>query len=95
MRMKPQEIEVIKSIISKNLGEVEIYLFGSRVNDNAKGGDIDILIIGQAERNPKAMSRIRIELEEKLGEQKIDLVYQPKNQMTPFGQLAVMEGILL
>lgn len=95
MRLKPKEIETLTSVIKNHLNDVEIFLFGSRVNDDAKGGDIDILIIGTEEKDAKIMSRIRLELEEKLGEQKIDLVYQQKDNMTSFGKLAMMEGILL
>ncbi len=42
MRLYPDEIDALKFALKKVRGEV--YLFGSRVNDREKGGDIDILI---------------------------------------------------
>jgi predicted nucleotidyltransferase len=45
MRLTQKEIETIKSTILNLFGEVKIYIFGSRLDDEAKGGDIDIFII--------------------------------------------------
>ena len=54
----------------------EIYLFGSRVDDTKKGGDIDLFI--QTERK-KATLQNKItflaSLKEKIGAQKIDLLF--------------------
>ncbi|MBI3194475.1 MAG: nucleotidyltransferase domain-containing protein [Ignavibacteriae bacterium] len=95
MRLTPHEITSITSVIKKHLGEVEIYLFGSRVDDNARGGDIDILIIGDGEIERKIIGYIRFDLWEQIGEQKIDLLYQQQGQLTPFAELAKMKGVLL
>ncbi|MBU0455630.1 MAG: nucleotidyltransferase domain-containing protein [Gammaproteobacteria bacterium] len=43
MRLTPFEVQTIKSIIQKHDPNAKIYLFGSRVNDQARGGDIDLL----------------------------------------------------
>jgi len=50
MRLNPEIRTFIKEIASKLFPENEIYLFGSRPNDQAKGGDIDILILTNAQR---------------------------------------------
>ncbi len=47
MRLKEQEIEIIKETITNIFGEATIYLFGSRVHHNKKGGDIDLFVIAQ------------------------------------------------
>ena len=44
MRLTQKEIEFINKTIKKFL-DCEIYLFGSRIDDNLKGGDIDLYII--------------------------------------------------
>ncbi|NOQ65138.1 MAG: nucleotidyltransferase domain-containing protein [Methyloprofundus sp.] len=54
----------------------ELYLFGSRVDDHKKGGDIDLyLVVHNKEdlftKKIKFLSRIKREL----GEQKIDVVF--------------------
>ncbi|PHQ90988.1 MAG: DNA polymerase subunit beta [Sulfurimonas sp.] len=56
----------------------KIYLFGSRVDDTKRGGDIDLFIklsypLDIKERLHKK-SQFRIKLEDKIGEQKIDIV---------------------
>ena len=43
MRLTQKEIEIIKNTINRYIKDSKIYLFGSRLDDNKKGGDIDIL----------------------------------------------------
>ena len=47
MRLSKKEAEIIKSQTKKIFGEVEIFLFGSRIDENKRGGDIDLYIIPQ------------------------------------------------
>ncbi len=44
MRLENIVLTKIKEAIYDSFGNVKIYLFGSRVNDTKKGGDIDIAI---------------------------------------------------
>ncbi|NPA12002.1 MAG: nucleotidyltransferase domain-containing protein [Epsilonproteobacteria bacterium] len=44
MRLSEKEVEIIKKIIFSEVGECEIYLFGSRVDDSKRGGDVDLMI---------------------------------------------------
>ena len=44
MRVSKLIIDKIKFAITKSFGDVEIYLFGSRLIDSKKGGDIDLAI---------------------------------------------------
>lgn len=73
MRLTRKEIQIIREQILQFDPSAGIYLFGSRVNDNAKGGDIDILVIsgkiGFAEK-----TKIRAGIFNKLEEQRLDLV---------------------
>jgi len=45
VRLTSKEIKIIKNKSLEIFGECEIYIFGSRIDDNKKGGDIDIYII--------------------------------------------------
>jgi len=69
MRLKKDEIELIKRVI-KSVIEGEIYIFGSRIDDNKKGGDVDIYIIPDknlsAKERLEILTEIKIILEDKL-----------------------------
>lgn len=44
MRLEKLTIDKLKNAVQNSFGDVNIYLFGSRVDDSKKGGDIDIAI---------------------------------------------------
>jgi len=49
MRLTPAQINPIKSTATAVLGEgAQITLFGSRVHDDQKGGNIDLLVSADA-----------------------------------------------
>ncbi len=73
MRLTEKEISVIRKNILQADRDAQIYLFGSRVNDLAKGGDIDILIISNTIGFLEKV-RIRTEIFKELEEQKLDIV---------------------
>jgi len=76
MRLKEYEIESIKSAVNKYDESAPVYLFGSRTDDTKRGGDIDILIISDKLKN-KEIRKIRIEIFDLIGEQKIDIISSP------------------
>ena len=45
MRVKQEILTFLATEIKSKLNNCELYLFGSRVDDNKRGGDIDILIL--------------------------------------------------
>ncbi len=45
MRLKSYEISVIKDCIEALDKDARIYLFGSRTDNEKKGGDIDLLVL--------------------------------------------------
>ena len=77
MRLTPEEVTAITEAIHQSFGQqARVWLFGSRVDDNKKGGDIDLLVeppsgCGELlDKKLQALAKIQM----KLGEQKIDLV---------------------
>ncbi|WP_367264508.1 nucleotidyltransferase family protein [Nitratifractor sp.] len=67
MRLTSREINLIKDSVRSTLGDVPVYLFGSRVDESKRGGDIDLYIIAplQNDRFRKTM-RLKTRLEDLL-----------------------------
>ena len=66
MRLQKRETKIIKEVVKKIFGsETEVYLFGSRINDEKKGGDIDLFIVADKpsyENKIKALAGLKREL---------------------------------
>ena len=94
MRLEEWEVREIKEAAKMVFGEnVRVLLFGSRVYDEKKGGDIDLYVITD---NPSVEreSEFWIELQKRLGEQKIDIILSiDKNRSIE--KAALKEGIEL
>jgi predicted nucleotidyltransferase len=93
MRLKDSEQIAILSTVKCLDNNARVYLFGSRVDDTKKGGDIDLLIMSD-KLNRDDKRTIKIKLYELLGEQKIDLVLAADDS-EPFVKLALLKGIQL
>jgi len=97
MRLSANQIKIIKDLSVRYFGmNAKVYLFGSRADDNKKGGDIDIYIETDVAENifDKKIDML-VELERKLGQRKIDLVVNNFRSNLPIFTVAKAEGILL
>ena len=74
MRLTQSEITLIKNTIKKYINDAKIYIFGSRLDDSKKGGDIDIFIITDKKVTLQIETKIKFFLEEELLKP-IDLVF--------------------
>jgi len=99
MRLSLQQIDIIKNQIESVLGSAKkIILFGSRVNDEEKGGDIDLYIETDHVQDNRAStaSRIAASIQISLGDRKIDvLLVDPSTMIQPVHIKAQQEGIVL
>ncbi len=93
MRLTKEEIEAIKSVILAKDPKARIYLFGSRVEKDAKGGDIDLLILSK-QLTQKDVRSIKTAIFTQLEEQKMDIIVA-LNDEDPFVKIALRTGILL
>ncbi len=99
MRLDDKTLEIIKNEVANQLGsEAIIRLFGSRVDDSERGGDIDLLI----EPSHSLAKRIQIEcqlaarLYIKLGGRKVDvLIKDPLEPTLAIHEHALKNGIVL
>jgi len=95
MRLSEYEKKAIKEAFKKVFKNGKIYLFGSRVDDTKKGGDIDLYLIANKNENIKEKKvKFLLKLYEQIGEQKIDVVIaKDKNRLIE--QEALKNGIEL
>jgi predicted nucleotidyltransferase len=99
MRISNSEKESIKKTFFEVFKSGEIYLFGSRTDDNKKGGDIDLFIVPQvgsddAEHRLKQKHQFTMALEDKIGLQQIDVIIAHNNKREIEKQ-AIKTGIKL
>ena len=88
MRLTINEQNLIKDTFKKYF-KGEIYLFGSRIDDNLKGGDIDLYI---SSKDAKLSQKIDflVELKKQIGDRKIDVVLNKKGLIEENGKKGVL-----
>jgi len=99
MRLTENQRQSIKSVVTSVIGEgSRIWLFGSRVDDSKRGGDIDLLI--ETERvvpsRVGALCQIEGALAVRLGNRKLDvLLKDARTADSPIYHAARQTGVLL
>jgi predicted nucleotidyltransferase len=93
MRISGAEKEILVNSIRQVDREARIWLFGSRVDDTKKGGDIDIAVLSPNIRLSERML-IRRSIVDCLGEQRIDMLVSADGT-EPFFRLAIETGVQL
>ena len=74
--------------------DAEVWLFGSRADDQAKGGDIDLYVETANENALLSHIESRRRLFQLFGDQKIDLVVRMRShEPTPIERIARKTGI--
>jgi predicted nucleotidyltransferase len=96
MRLTDFEQKMIKKAFIESFEEGKIYLFGSRVDENKRGGDIDLYLIPSQkfdnERDRKIKFLVKLDLY--IGEQKIDVILA-KDSLRLIEQEALKYGVEL
>jgi predicted nucleotidyltransferase len=101
MRLTKPQVDVICASVVKNFGlSARVWLFGSRVDEQSKGGDIDLYIEPEIQ-DPAELVDVKLhfllELHKKLGQQKIDVVIRRAEfkEDLPIFKIAQETGIQL
>jgi predicted nucleotidyltransferase len=96
MRLTKQQTHTITQTVSRLAGAgTAVYLFGSRLNDQAKGGDIDLLIESDTQLSLIHRAQIKMELESQLG-LAVDIVSKSRAAVaTPFQIIARSRSVQL
>lgn len=93
MRLLHEERTVISNAIQHVDAAATVYLFGSRTDDTAKGGDIDLLVLS-TKINLMAKLEILAQLHQALGDRKIDIAINP-DTTRPFPRMVMQEAVRL
>ncbi len=99
MRISKEDALFIKqSIVEQTNAAVKVWLFGSRANDDEKGGDVDLLVKLEVavERPALLSSAIAVKIMRKLHGRKVDVVLEAPNlDVKPIHAIAKQTGIEL
>ena len=96
MRLKTEQIiniiEIVQAITPQPF---QIRLFGSRLNDEAKGGDVDLLIEIPHLLGLLQKAQLKNALESRLNLPVDLLIVQTGQKLSPFQQIAFEKSVLL
>lgn len=99
MRLEPEEVAAIKAAAHKAFGKgAVVRLFGSRVDDTLRGGDIDLHIeTDPPEDEWRARGVFEDALFRVIDVQKVDLILTKRGGRAPrgFERIAYRDGIVL
>jgi len=96
MRLTPQARAIIRATTQEVFGDqARVRLFGSRTDDNLRGGDIDLLVElpKRQEDSHKKSLTLAARLQMRLGDQPIDVVViDPESPRQPIHLMAAATG---
>jgi predicted nucleotidyltransferase len=99
MRLTSAQINTIKSTTTDVLGEgAQITLFGSRVHDDQKGGDVDLMIeVQHVLAEPAAVAaRIASKVSRAMQGRNVDVLLKAPNLLVqPIHHIAAQHGVAL
>lgn len=99
MRLTPQQIQVIRQGAMDLAGDAaRVWLFGSRVHDDLRGGDVDLLLeLDDAVLEPAQLAaRLAAQVSRAMFGRKVDVIVKAPNLLhLPIHSVALAEGVRL
>lgn len=99
MRLTSSQIADIRRSTAQVAGQAaRVWLFGSRVRDDARGGDVDLLLEldGAVEEPAQLAARLAARVSRTMHGRKVDvLIKAPNLKLLPIHCVAMSEGVLL
>ncbi|WP_026596101.1 nucleotidyltransferase family protein [Methylohalobius crimeensis] len=94
MRLTQRQIQIIVQSVRRHLGATaRMWLFGSRLDDQKRGGDVDIYV--EAPPHPLMQElRLKLELEASL-DMPVDLTVREPGAQAPIARIAKTGGVVL
>jgi predicted nucleotidyltransferase len=95
MRLTTDEIAAIRQEVGRLDPKAEVYLYGSRVDDMERGGDIDLLVVSD-KLAFRDVLRLRTGILDRIGWQQLDLIVRRRDQLDePLAAAARETGVKL
>ena len=99
MRLQPSAIQTIRDVVAAECGHgAEVRLFGSRLDDNARGGDVDLhVLLPRDVENPVWLAALLAgRIERRLEGRKVDVrLVTPSTVRMSVDEVAFHDGQLL
>jgi predicted nucleotidyltransferase len=93
MRLNQEQTQLITQSVTRIAGNsARILVFGSRLDDNARGGDVDLLVETEVKIPRLEHARMKMELEQRLGLPVDVFVHARGAEASPFVELARLKG---
>lgn len=94
MRLTPRQHQTIRNMINEMIPDARIKLFGSRTDNTARGGDIDLYVETGTPASALMVAQIQRRLEDAL-EIKIDVIVNDGSRNLPIFCIANETGMVL
>ncbi|HEX7325139.1 MAG TPA: nucleotidyltransferase domain-containing protein [Rhodanobacteraceae bacterium] len=96
MRLTDQQVETIRTLVHAHCGgDARVHVFGSRTDDSAIGGDIDLLVELPQKAALVAEIALSAKLEQQLGTPVDVLTTWPGQRYRPIVEIARLTGVPL
>jgi uncharacterized protein len=93
-----QRAEILRTAAEVFGAGATVTLFGSRVDDTERGGDIDLMITTDADAATARQQKIRflVKLKQRIGDRRIDVVLRtPDSEDRTIHRIASSEGVMI
>jgi len=96
MRLDSKDIETVRTMVERIVGKgSKVRVFGSRLNDSKRGGDLDLLVESEAPVDAIRRADLKLDLEETLA-LPLDIIFLEKGKKrSAFQELAYSRSGLL
>lgn len=98
MRLSPREIDAIRAAVRDVFGASStVRLFGSRVRDDLRGGDIDLFVeVDRGQATIAQEQRLRDRIAPAVEDLRVDIILHERDApLTPIERIAVRDGVVL
>lgn len=99
MRLTLSQIDMIRQAAQSVFGDlVRVTLFGSRINDKAKGGDVDLMVeVPNIVDEPALLgARVASRVSRAMDGRRVDVIVKAPNlKIQPIHEIATRNGVIL